>query len=889
MATQSHQYYERLSSLPWICIVTLLCTVAVSEAKHPEKIVAFFQGNCNQSNPCIHECQDIYDGGFICHCREGYVLNKDGMSCSVDQAYVRQQLEHDQHDLGSEVRGDLDKSRDASPSHSNYNIANEVLPGNEKQSQEESNLSQDKGSLLSTDSSHRKTKILDKVDRVGLLPENPEISIKTYDLRKDIPDPISDFHIREGGEHSQNDLMSPEWTEGKGKFKLRPSKTVTCDGMVCQNNGTCVVDANIPRCNCPIGTAGSRCEKVISVVYPKFHGMGYLALPVLKNGYRDFRISMEFRPEAKNGLLLFSAELDDAKTDFFSVALVDGYIEFRFDCGTGIGVLRSLGEVTLGKWNEVTVQREENGAGLQLNEGDIVEGTAQGAFTRITLRLHLFLGGYANMSSITNRIGTAKQYVGCVQELSINGYKYDMRKGEIIGDAQFGLNVGECSEGICDNIVCQNGGSCSPRSADSHVCLCPLGSAGDFCEKRHDVHIPRFSGHSYLQYEGLNRRVLSYTEIEVVFKPMMPDGSILYNGYTKDRKGDFISLALRDGIIEFSFDLGTGPAVIRSHLPVSLDHWHVARASRTGLQGILEVDDQPRSEGEAEGAYTQLTLLEGLFIGGHRNYDEVSKYHNMTNSFVGCIQKVVINKRPVRLMKEMVDGINIEPCSHPCAGEPCMNGGECRPKRDVYTCYCPLGYANTNCEDKMEKLPEKPMFIGTSFLMFTDKRILKRVTGNKIDLQMHILPKGKNGLLFWSGQDAMESSSDFVALGFVDGGLQLRYNLGSGEAVIGYNDSRLYDGQWHFVRAQRDKQDAYLEIDSTEIVEGSAPGSYTVLNTNKILYIGGMPDVSQNSLGKFSSGYVGCMKDVILATDFNIKMMNHAQSGRNIYHCVSNV
>lgn len=52
---------------------------------------------------------------------------------------------------------------------------------------------------------------------------------------------------------------------------------------------------------------------------------------------------------------------------------------------------------------------------------------------------------------------------------------------------------------------------------------------------------------------------------------------------------------------------------------------------------------------------------------------------------------------------------------------------------------------------------------------------------------------------------------------------------------------------------------------------------------------GGMPDVSQNSLGKFSSGYVGCMKDVILATDFNIKMMNHAQSGRNIYHCVSNV
>ena len=85
-----------------------------------------------------------------------------------------------------------------------------------------------------------------------------------------------------------------------------------------------------------------------------------------------------------------------------------------------------------------------------------------------------------------------------------------------------------------------------------------------------------------------------------------------------------------------------------------------------------------------------------------------------------------------------------------------------------------------------------------------------RVTGNKMDLQLFIKPKGVNGLLFWSGQElqwsGMEqvvSNFDFVALGFVDGSLQLRFNLGSGEALIGYNDSRLFDGQWHFIRVQR--------------------------------------------------------------------------------------
>ena len=68
---------------------------------------------------------------------------------------------------------------------------------------------------------------------------------------------------------------------------------------------------------------------------------------------------------------------------------------------------------------------------------------------------------------------------------------------------------------------------------------------------------------SYVQYIGLRRTVLSFAEIEVVFKADEANGLILYNGYTTDRSGDFISLALADQYLEFRFDLGTGPAVIR--------------------------------------------------------------------------------------------------------------------------------------------------------------------------------------------------------------------------------------------------------------------------------------------------------------------------------------
>jgi len=78
-----------------------------------------------------------------------------------------------------------------------------------------------------------------------------------------------------------------------------------------------------------------------------------------------------------------------------------------------------------------------------------------------------------------------------------------------------------------------------------------------------DINIPSFSGHSYLQYLGLRRALLAFANIEIVFKATDPDGLILYNGYNTDGSGDFISLALRNGTLEYRFDLGTGPAVIR--------------------------------------------------------------------------------------------------------------------------------------------------------------------------------------------------------------------------------------------------------------------------------------------------------------------------------------
>lgn len=657
-----------------------------------------------------------------------------------------------------------------------------------------------------------------------------------------------------------------------------------CSSFPCENNGTCVVENSEPRCDCPLGTTGKYCEDEIVVRYPKLDGRGYIAFPVLRDAYKEFHIYLEIKASSPDGLLLFSSERPNARGDFFSVALVNGQVEFRFDCGKGMAVIRSVGRIQIGHWNSIFIQRQLRQGYVRLNSESVVEGKIDGDFSRITLRQELFLGGYVNMSAISSRVGTTKKFSGCIQELVINSRKYDMRKDPLLGNAVYGTNVEECSANVCTSVVCENGGNCTAKSADTHICLCPLGYIGDNCETKSTLHVPNFNGHSHLRFHGLDRSTLSFTEIEMIIKPTSPDGLIIYNGYTLDRRGDFLMLAMSGGHLEFRFDLGTGPAIIRSPKAVTLGQWHIVKISRTGRDGILEVDDQPRAEGLSQGAYTQLTLLQDLFIGGHQNFDETSKYANISTSFSGCIQKVVINEKPLKLFDAAINGVNVGNCDHPCQGKPCMNNGVCMPEHDDYTCYCPLGFQGNNCHQETEQITEAH-FSGASYLMYKGTPFVKRTRGNKIDIQMWVKPEGKDGLLFWVGKEQHSAFSDFLSVGFVDSLLQFRYNLGSGEVTISYNATNFFDGGWHFIRMQRDKQDGYLLVDNQYVVEGSSPGVFVSLNTDKKVYIGGMPDIVHHTRRRFKNGFKGCITDVTLGTDMKLDLINEADVGQNVWQC----
>ncbi|XP_037556083.1 pikachurin isoform X3 [Dermacentor silvarum] len=675
---------------------------------------------------------------------------------------------------------------------------------------------------------------------------------------------------------------------------MPPGIASPCQQLSCSRTGRCVQDERTGsvRCACGLGYTGAFCDQEVDLRRPRFSGSSYLALPTLRDAHKSMQITLQFRPETHDALLLYSGETAELQGDYFAILLSKGFVEFRFDCGMGPGTLRSDQPVLLNAWNTLTVYRDRWDAWMQLNSGHQVQGRSKGLFSRITLRLNVYLGGSPNASLAAGRLGIREGLVGCIRHLEINGRRYDFRSTTLRGDAIEGLDVDECGGDGCSGVSCQNGGQCIANGVEQGVCLCALGFAGASCETPVEIVVPSFNGSSYLRFPGLGNDHLSFLDVQLVIKPLSPHGVFFYNGAKMDGTGDFVSLQMADGHVEFRFDLSTGTAVLRSPYPVALGEWHMVKASRTGRLGTLTLDGQPSVEAHSPGAFTQLSLPLNLYLGGVPDPKETAVGADVMQSFVGCVQRLTINNRPVRLMQEALSGVNVANCVHPCVTGPCYNGGACQPRMDLYACHCKLGYAGSNCQNEVKEAIAEPMMGGASYLHYTSDDIMRRIRGDQLDVILAFRSFSSHGLLFWAGDSSQQnrgtlySPSDYLSLGLEKGLLTLRFNLGSGEAQLCWNTTRVDDGRWHRAALSRSRQLATLGLDGSSPVAVTSPGRLRQLNVRSGLYIGGIGDVTHVTRGRYKSGLVGCVANLTLAGDYHVRLVSHAATGINVQPCL---
>ncbi|XP_062905667.1 pikachurin isoform X1 [Mobula hypostoma] len=665
---------------------------------------------------------------------------------------------------------------------------------------------------------------------------------------------------------------------------------LSCEEINCPLNSFCTHDyeAGGSRCPCNLGKAGDRCSTDISIQYPKFYGHSYLTFEPLKNSYQRFQMTLEFRAEdSDDGLLLYCGENEMGRGDFLSLATVRRHLQFRFNCGTGAAVLETESEVQPQRWHKVTLSRDGVDGWLRLDNDTPVSGSSKGRYSRITLRTPLYLGGAPQAHWLAQVAGANQGFRGCVQSLVVNGQRVSLKPWPQ-GLALSGADVGECGTGLCRGIVCAHGGSCVPYRADSYLCLCPLGFRGWHCEEAFQLVVPHFNA-SLMSYGVLAwplspQHYLSFTEFQLSLRPQADSGLILYSH--DEASKDFVALTLAQGHVEFRFDCGSGPAVIRSEQPMALNKWHEVRVSRTARSGILQVDDQRPVEGTAQGAFTQIRCSTDIFLGGVPDYDHVRKNSGVLEPLSGSIQNLILNDRSFRLEQDFRTGVNVENAAHPCVSSPCINGGSCRPRHDAFECDCPLGFEGLRCHKAVTEAIEIPQFIGRSYLTYDHPNVLKRVSGSRTNIFMRFKTTADDGLLLWRGDSSMRLNSDFISLGLQDGALVFSYNLGSGVVAILVNGS-FHDDRWHRVKAVRDGQSGKLTVDDYGAKTGKSPGKMRQLNINGPLYVGGMREIVLHTSRQYLRGLVGCISHFTLSTDYRVSLVGEASGGKNINTCGS--
>lgn len=102
------------------------------------------------------------------------------------------------------------------------------------------------------------------------------------------------------------------------------------------NSGTCIdlPDATY-ACVCDPQFTGDLCQEnsaftdhINYIETPSFDGRAFIRLKPLK-AYHKLNIDVEFKTFSENGIILYDQQKMDGTGDFVSLAIINGYIEFR--------------------------------------------------------------------------------------------------------------------------------------------------------------------------------------------------------------------------------------------------------------------------------------------------------------------------------------------------------------------------------------------------------------------------------------------------------------------------------------------------------------------------------------------------------------------------------
>ncbi|XP_041930485.1 protocadherin Fat 1-like isoform X2 [Alosa sapidissima] len=208
----------------------------------------------------------------------------------------------------------------------------------------------------------------------------------------------------------------------------------------------------------------------------------------------ELKISLRLRTFSSHGTVMFAKG-----HDYSILEIVDGRLEFQFDCGSGQATVSVHSvQVNDGQWHSVWLGVEGNRAKLVLDRVHSASGIAPGDGCSLHLRDAVFLGGHAHLLSLRPRRslpGVASNRAagglrGCIDSVLVNGQPLSLGRqspsGATLVEDMVGVLPGCAMFSVddCSNNPCLNGGRCTLKPNRGYSCQCEAMFIGTRCEAR---------------------------------------------------------------------------------------------------------------------------------------------------------------------------------------------------------------------------------------------------------------------------------------------------------------------------------------------------------------------------------------------------------------------
>uniref|UniRef100_A0A1I8PIC7 Uncharacterized protein n=1 Tax=Stomoxys calcitrans TaxID=35570 RepID=A0A1I8PIC7_STOCA len=228
------------------------------------------------------------------------------------------------------------------------------------------------------------------------------------------------------------------------------------------------------------------------------------------------------------------------------------------------------------------------------------------------------------------------------------------------------------------------------------------------------------------------------------------------------------------------------------------------------------------------------------------------------------------------LCKQGFDGNKCEEPVNACSSDPCPPQKQCWPADTIagYQCICPIGFSGQFCEiqslrcqhENCSQLQTSVSFSGKSYAHYKiDTSAVKSLIENQLSLSLKLRTVQQSGtLVYASGQ------IDYCVIEIVNGAVQFRFDLGSGEGTVIVSSVNISDGEWHTIKIERILNTAKIVVDNKHSSQGSAPGINSVLNLqNNDIFVGAkvIPHNTIKGYEDIQRGFIGCMADITLGQE----------------------